>query len=144
MSLYRTLSWLIAALLLVTPVLSGCGNSQSSSSATLANGMPAPGKISPEDYQNAFVGKKTQHLLIDVRTPEEYATGIIAGAVNIPVDQLSQRLSEVPKDQPVVVYCHSGNRSGQASQILDQAGYTQVYDLGGISQWQSAGMPVQK
>ena len=93
MSLNRTLSWIIAALLLVMPMLSACGNSQNTSATTQANGMPSPGKISPEDYQNAFVGKKTQHLLIDVRTPDEYGTGIIAGAINIPVDQLSQRLS---------------------------------------------------
>lgn len=142
MSLRRLLIYIVTAILLVTPVLSGCGSSQDA--ATQANGLPAPGRISPDNYQNFFVQKKAQYLLIDVRTPEEFASGFIAGAVNIPVDQLSQRLNEVPQDEPVVVYCHSGNRSHQASQILEDAGYSQVYDLGGISQWQAAGMPVQR
>ncbi len=99
-------------------------------------------KISPADYQSKF-GAGSEHLLLDVRTPEEFASGHIPGAVNISVDSLSQRLSEVPQDKPVVVYCRSGNRSNQAAQILDQAGYTQIYDLGGIVTWQQQGYPVQ-
>ncbi len=144
MFLHRISTFMIVAMLLVMPVLSGCGNSSSAPAAEQANGLPAPGNISPEDYQNSFVQKKVPHLLIDVRTPEEYASGLIAGAINIPVEQIAQRLSEVPKDQPVVLYCHSGNRSHQAAQILEGADYAQIYDLGGISQWQSVGMPVQK
>ena len=100
--------------------------------------------VSPDVVADMLVQKDPSLRLIDVRTPEEFASGFIAGAVNIPVDQLSQRLNEVPQDEPVVVYCHSGNRSHQASQILEDAGYSQVYDLGGISQWQAAGMPVQR
>jgi rhodanese-related sulfurtransferase len=82
-------------------------------------------------------------LLLDVRTPEEFNSGHIAGAVNIAVEQLSERLSEVPQDKPVVLYCRSGNRSGQAAQILERAGYTQIYDLGGIITWQQQGFPVE-
>ncbi|HRW50677.1 MAG TPA: rhodanese-like domain-containing protein [Caldilinea sp.] len=99
-------------------------------------------KIAPADYQSKF-GSGSEHILIDVRTPEEFASGHIPGSVNIPVDSLGQRLSEVPQDKPVVVYCRSGNRSNQAAQILDQAGYSQIYDLGGIVTWQQQGFPVQ-
>lgn len=99
-------------------------------------------KIAPADYQSKF-GAGSDHILIDVRTPEEFASGHIPGSVNIPVDSLGQRLSEVPQDKPVVLYCRSGNRSGQAAQILDQAGYSQIYDLGGIVTWQQQGYPVQ-
>lgn len=99
-------------------------------------------KISPADYQSKF-GAGSKHLLLDVRTPEEFASGHIPGAVNISVDALSQRLSEVPQDEPVVVYCRSGNRSNQAAQILDKAGYTQIYDLGGIVTWAEQGLPVE-
>lgn len=99
-------------------------------------------KIAPADYQAQF-GAGADHLLLDVRTPEEFNSGHIAGAVNISVDELAQRLSEVPQDKPVVLYCRSGNRSGQAAQILDQAGYTQIYDLGGIVTWQQQGFPVE-
>jgi rhodanese-related sulfurtransferase len=52
-------------------------------------------------------------------------------------------LSEVPQDKPVVLYCRSGNRSNQAAQLLDRAGYTQIYDLGGIVNWVQQGYPVQ-
>jgi rhodanese-related sulfurtransferase len=99
-------------------------------------------KIAPADYQTQF-GAGADHLLLDVRTPEEFNSGHIAGAVNIAVEQLSERLSEVPQDKPVVLYCRSGNRSGQAAQILERAGYTQIYDLGGIITWQQQGFPVE-
>lgn len=100
-------------------------------------------KITPQDYQVKFGASGAKHWLIDVRTAEEFASGHIAGAQNIAVDTLAQHLGEVPKDQPVVVYCHSGNRSARATQILQKAGYTQIYDLGGVVQWQQAGFSLQ-
>lgn len=99
--------------------------------------------LSPAAYQDEFITASTDHLLIDVRTPEEFSSGHIAGAVNIPVDALANRLSEVPTDQPVVVYCRSGNRSAQASDILANAGYSSIYDLGGINTWTAQGFPIQ-
>ena len=77
-------------------------------------------KISPGEYQGKFAAG-SDHILLDVRTPEEFASGHIPGAVNISVESLAQRLSEVPQDKPVVVYCRSGSRSNQAAQILDRA-----------------------
>ncbi|MCA9914215.1 MAG: rhodanese-like domain-containing protein, partial [Anaerolineae bacterium] len=84
------------------------------------------------------------HLLIDVRTPAEYASGHIAGSINIPVEELSNRLSEVPQGEEIVVYCRSGNRSATAARILADNGYSPVYDLGGIIAWQSAGYPLEQ
>jgi rhodanese-related sulfurtransferase len=98
--------------------------------------------MSPAGYQGEFVETGAEHLLIDVRTPEEFASGHIEGAVNIPVEALASRLSEVPSGQPIVVYCRSGNRSATASQILADAGYTSIYDLGGLQGWISQGFPV--
>lgn len=98
--------------------------------------------ISPVAYQQQFAESGAEHLLIDVRTPEEFASGHIEGAVNIPVDALAGRLSEVPAGQPIVVYCRTGNRSATASQILADAGYTDIYDLGGLQGWISQGFPV--
>ena len=103
----------------------------------------APQKVSPDAYMSGFVDAGAPHQLIDVRTPEEYATGHIAGSINIPVQEIGARLGEISQDEPVVLYCRSGNRSNQAAQILDGAGYTGVYDLGGIQSWQSAGYPLQ-
>jgi phage shock protein E len=74
--------------------------------------------------------------LVDVRTPAEFAAGHIPGAVNIPLQQLDGRLSELqPKDQAVVLYCRSGNRSGTAARMLKSAGFAAVHDLGPMSRW---------
>jgi rhodanese-related sulfurtransferase len=97
--------------------------------------------LSPQQYQQQFAQEK--HLLLDVRQPEEFKAGHIPGAQNISLQTLEQRLAEVPKSQPVVLICRSGNRTKAAAQILAQAGYTQVYDLGGMIQWQAAGLPVR-
>lgn len=69
--------------------------------------------------------------LVDVRTPSEYADNGLEGAVNVPVGEIEQRLDDVgDPDDPVVVYCRSGNRSNQARQKLEDAGFEHVYDLG--------------
>ena len=74
--------------------------------------------------------------LVDVRTPGEFAAGHIAGAINIPVQQLDARVSELqPKDAAVVVYCRSGHRSGNAARMLKSAGFVAVHDLGPMSRW---------
>lgn len=99
--------------------------------------------LTPTNYQSQFIASNTAHFLVDVRTPEEFSSGHIRGAVNIPVESLADRLSEVPSDQPIVVYCRSGNRSAQASQILSENGYTQIYDMGGLNDWVAQGYPVE-
>ena len=81
--------------------------------------------------------------LLDVRTPEELVEhGMIAGAVNIPIDQLEARLSEVPKDKEIVTYCMRGGRASTAADILREAGYTEPIQYGGITAWKEAGKPV--
>jgi len=83
-------------------------------------------------------------LLLDVRTPEEFAAGHIPGAVNIPYDQVAGRLAEIPKDDEVVLYCRSGRRAGLAAEVLAASGYTRLAHLEGDMQgWQSAGRPVE-
>ena len=83
-------------------------------------------------------------FVLDVRTQEEWDAGHIPGATLIPLDQLASRVSEVPADQPVVVYCRSGNRSKSGRDILTAAGLEQVTSMnGGIGAWQAAGYPVE-
>lgn len=75
-------------------------------------------------------------LLVDVRTPGEYRGGHIDGAVNIPVDQVASRISEFgEQSRPIVLYCRSGARSGNALRILQSKGFTQAYNLGGMGNW---------
>ena len=80
--------------------------------------------------------------VLDVRTPQEFAEGHIASAVNLPLDQAETRASEVPGDRPVYVICRSGNRSAQASEILKKAGKDVKNVGGGMNDWASAGYPV--
>lgn len=81
-------------------------------------------------------------LLLDVRTPDEFASGHIDGAINIDHTEVSSRIAEIRELQggdlhkPVVVYCRSGRRSGIAKQILEDAGFDRVTNLGGIGDWE--------
>lgn len=74
--------------------------------------------------------------LLDVRSPNEFAQGHLPGAVNIPVQDLAQRLAEVgPPDHDVVVYCRSGHRSTSATQMLREHGFSKVHNLGPMTAW---------
>ena len=81
--------------------------------------------------------------LLDVRNPDELVEhGMIAGAVNIPIDDLEARVAEVPKDKPIVTYCMKGGRASRAAEILRKNGYTEPIEFGGITAWKEAGNPV--
>jgi NADPH-dependent 2,4-dienoyl-CoA reductase/sulfur reductase-like enzyme/rhodanese-related sulfurtransferase len=71
-------------------------------------------------------------LVLDVRTPAEFAAGPMPGAVNIPLDELRQRLEELPRDRPIAVYCQVGQRGYLATRILRQAGFQAANVGGGI------------
>lgn len=72
-------------------------------------------------------------LLVDVRTPEEFAQEHVLGARNVPVQELSARLTELgPKERPLVIYCRSGARSASAKQLLQNAGFKHVHDMGAM------------
>ncbi len=86
-------------------------------------------------------------LILDVRSEQEFAEGHIPGALNIPYDQLGDRLSEigVAKTDEIVVHCRSGHRAGIAEKLLIQAGYSDVRDLDGhMNAWQSGGYPIEE
>lgn len=86
-------------------------------------------------------------LLLDVRTPEEFASGHVPGAVNIPYDAVGQRSGELSaqRDREVVVYCEKGGRAAKASQALADAGFRSIRHLDGdMSAWRAAGLPVEK
>jgi phage shock protein E len=75
-------------------------------------------------------------VLLDVRTREEHADGHLPKSLNIPVQELGARLPELAdKNRAIVVYCRSGGRSAAATALLVSAGFTQVYDLGAMSNW---------
>lgn len=84
---------------------------------------------------DAWRRDKRPHLLLDVRQPEEYETSRLPGAVLIPLAELPGRMSELPKDRPVVVLCHHGMRSAHAVSRLREAGFDAVNLSGGIDAW---------
>ena len=77
------------------------------------------------------------YILLDTRTREEYDQSHIPGALLIPHTEIAQRAEEAlpDKDQVILVYCRSGNRSKQASEVLAELGYTHVKEFGGIHTW---------
>lgn len=82
--------------------------------------------------------------VIDVREPEEFRTGHLPGAVNIPMGQLTSRLDEIDRSRPVYVVCASGNRSSAMVEVLTAAGFDATNVAGGTSAWINAGRPIEK
>lgn len=92
--------------------------------------------VSADEFKKLLTEKPGQ--LIDVRTPQEFASGSIEGAENIDFysADFSEQLDKLDKTKPVYVYCKSGGRSGQAKAMLTEKGFTTVYNLiGGYSNW---------
>ena len=83
-------------------------------------------------------------IILDVREASEYNEAHIDGSKLIPLNQLSMRLKDVPKDQPIVAVCRSGNRSSVACDMLRRAGYENVLNLdGGLVGWHRRGYPLK-
>jgi len=85
-------------------------------------------------------------VIVDVRTPAEFAQGHVPGAINSPVDQIASRLSELAdaKNKDVVLYCRSGRRAGQAAEVLKANGFNKLFHLAGdMPKWE-ASLPVEK
>ncbi len=97
------------------------------------------GKMNPLYWREMLEVDTNKVALIDVRTVEEYASGTIPGAINIPVDDLRDRLSELPTDRPIWLFCGVGLRGYLASNILKARDYKEVRNLiGGITTYNSA------
>ena len=126
-------------LLLAIALFPACSNEAAQASppaqASAASGLP--------DRDPALAHKLVSEgaVLLDVRTPGEFAAGHLDGAVNVPVDELESRMPEIDKlaggdkNRPIVVYCQAGGRAGRAKQKLVDAGHPQVTNLGGMRDW---------
>ena len=97
------------------------------------------GKMTPLYWRELQQADKSQVTLVDVRTPDEYALGTIPGAINIPLDNLRERLADIPENQPVYLFCGVGLRGYLASNILKSKGYPDVRNLiGGLKTYKAA------
>ena len=126
---------LLPAVIALTAVLilTGCG---SSADDKTADDKKTYSQVSPEEAA-AMMEEETDYIILDVRTQEEYEDRHIPDAVCIPNETIgSAEIPELPdKDQLILVYCRSGNRSKQAAEKLVSLGYTNVVEFGGINSW---------
>lgn len=127
--------WHVLAAVLLASLL-GCGAD--------AGGVAAPAISGPELAERIAQG--TAPVILDVRSPEEFASGHVPGARNVPHTELAARLGELdlPSTAEVVVYCERGGRAEQAGALLRQAGFEDVRALeGDMSAWRAARLPCQ-
>ena len=104
-----------------------------------------PATIEPNALGERIAWADRSLLVLDVRTPEEYAAGHLPGAVNIPHDGLGSRTAELSgaRERDIVVYCRTGKRTAEALEILRQAGFTRLFHLkGDYTRWSEEKRPV--
>lgn len=92
-------------------------------------------------WQRLQQGDSPAPTLLDIRTPEEFADGHVPGAINIPLSELEARMSELPPDTPLIVYCRSGRRTQTAIPQLRARGYAVTEISGSMLAWRAAGLP---
>ena len=121
----------VAVLLLFLCLLSGCGTARESTNTYR--------QVNTQEAVDLMDGE-TDYIILDVRTREEYESAHIPGAICVPNETIGEEdIPELPKkDQLILVYCRSGNRSKQASAKLVELGYTNVVEFGGINDWTGA------
>jgi rhodanese-related sulfurtransferase len=126
---------LIAGLLLV-----GC-STPAATPATSATDVPSAIRTVTASEAVAMLGDR---VIIDVRTPEEFAAGHLAAAVNIPVEatDFDASIEALDRAGAYLLYCRSGRRSAMAADIMAQAGFTDVVDAGGLELLVAAGAPL--
>ncbi|MEI8237856.1 MAG: rhodanese-like domain-containing protein [Actinomycetota bacterium] len=130
---------ILSAALLAVLLLVGCGTSASSSPAASATTA-----VTPAEGKQLIDSMGASLTVIDVRTPAEYAAGHLANALNLDLEggMFSKGIATLTKGAAYMVYCHSGRRSAIAASTMAAAGFTKVYDLGGVAAWQAAGLPL--
>ena len=133
---------LAAALLATSLLLGGCaaGSLTTTAGPTAAAAPAAGSSLQPAEF--AAAAKLPDTILLDVRTPAEFAAGHLEGAVNADVQSadFAQALAALDPDRNYAVYCRSGSRSKAAMAVMQQSGFSNLFDLaGGIGARQSAG-----
>jgi len=114
---------------------------------------PPPGRISARQAYELIERHSgdPSFIVLDVRTPEEYAQGhvsskgVIPSNLNFYAEDFREQLAKLDRTKTYLVYCHTGNRSSQAVALMKELGFQRIYDIeGGTVAWQSAGLPLGK
>jgi rhodanese-related sulfurtransferase len=147
----------LAPLVVAGALLAACGGDDDSTAAADApaaaaeaadGAVEAPSGVtlvSPAEAAAFLADGPDDLVILDVRTPEEFAEGHIDGAINIDIYEPSfhDDIDALDRDVPYVVYCRSGNRSGQATSLMGEMGFQSVQDVdGGVVSWTEAGLPL--
>ena len=116
--------------------LTGCGNRNTNNTENNDSAKNSYVQISMDEAIK-MMEEESDYIILDVRRPDEFAEKHIPGAINVPNENIgTDEISELPnKDQLILVYCRSGNRSKQASEKLAKLGYTNIHEFGGINSW---------
>ncbi len=117
--------------------------------ATLACAAAAagPATIEPKALSDRIAWADRSLVVLDVRTPEEFAAGHVPGAINIPHTELAARVAELEgaRDRDIVIYCRTGRRTGEALGVLEKSGFKRVLHLqGDYTRWSGEHFPVVK
>ena len=128
---YRKILIIVLSICMILSV-TACGSSGGADSGQDAGYMQITAEEAKEIMDN-----ETDYIILDVRTEEEYEEGHIPGAILIPDYDIEDKAENVltDKEQIILVYCRSGNRSKGASETLAKMGYTNVKEFGGINDW---------
>jgi rhodanese-related sulfurtransferase len=118
----RTIAFLIVGLVVVAAITAQVLGVQPRNTRSLEEAIAATGDTG-------------ELLLVDVRTPEEFRSGHIPTAINIDYREISEGMDGIDRDQRIVLYCRSGSRSRSAYRTLQEMGFTNVVDFGGIIHW---------
>jgi rhodanese-related sulfurtransferase len=133
----------ILSLLIITLlILAGCGTA--TETTTLEQNFDL---VSAQEAFDLIQANRQSTVVLDVRTAEEFAEGHIGGATNIDFYGASFRdeIDALDKDTRYIIYCKSGNRTGQTTDIMRELGFVEVYDInGGIQSWYAAGLPLER
>lgn len=131
-------------LIIMIALVAGCGNTAQTTSnvegqtqQTAEQNTPIYEVLSVADFKTK-IENLAQYTLLDVRTANEVAGGTINNALNIDyyASDFKEQLAELRTDKPLLIFCRSGNRSGKASKIAKEVGFTEIYDLkGGFMAW---------
>ena len=119
----------LAIVLVVALMFTGCAGTSNNQTNTYRS-------ITMDEAVD-MMAQESGYIILDVRRPDEFATGHIPNAINVPNESISTvEIPELPdKDQLIMVYCRSGRRSKEASEKLVELGYTNIVEFGGILDW---------
>jgi rhodanese-related sulfurtransferase len=124
---------IVAIVAVLVFLIASLGGEQSTNAGTL------PASVSVDEAYKLY---QEGTFVLDVRTQEEWNEFHAPNTTLIPLDELASRVNELPKDQPIVVVCRSGNRSQTGRDILLQAGFNATSMNGGLNAWRDSGHPV--